>query len=210
MEMLTINAETRTTTGNSPARGLRRAGRLPAVLYGPKRQPVSLSIDTAELERLLKSHRGTQILCNLSVAGDKTRPVMVKEIQTKPVSNQFLHVDFYEIDMQRKLRVKVPVTTIGKSVGVERGGMLQIIRRELEVLCLPMAIPEEITLDVTDLDIGEAIHVEDISVSDDVEIPADVNFTVLTVLAAKMAEEEEVSEEELEEGEEEEEETEEE
>ena len=127
---------------------------------------------------------------------------MVKELQRHPVTLDFLHVDFYEVDMKRKIKVSVSVIPTGKSVGVERGGLLQIIRRELEVLCLPGKIPESIEIDVTDLDIGDSVHVEEISADKDVEIPADVNFTVLTVITPK-TEEEEIEEEEedaLEEG----------
>jgi large subunit ribosomal protein L25 len=92
--------------------------------------------------------------------------------------------------MDQKIKVMVPVVTTGKCVGVELGGMLQIIRRELEVFCLPDQIPENITIDITDLDIGDSFHVEDLQLEGDVEIPADVNFTILTVLSPKAEEEE--------------------
>ena len=100
--------------------------------------------------------------------------------------------------MTRKIRVNVPIVTTGKSVGEERGGIVQIVRRELEVLCLPGAIPETVTLDITNLDIGDAIHVEDITLEGDVEIPAETNFTVVTVTTpmAEEVEEEEPAEEE--------------
>ena len=91
--------------------------------------------------------------------------------------------------MDRKIRVRVPVTTRGKSNGVEMGGMLQIIRRELEVLCLPDDIPEVIEIDITELDMGESVHVEDIPLEGDVEIPHEVNFTVLTILSGRKVEE---------------------
>lgn len=129
---------------------------------------------------------------------------MIKEMQVNPVTNAFIHVDFFEISADRKIRVNVPVLTEGKSEGVERGGMLQLIRRELEVLCMPGEIPESITIDVSDLDIGDSVHVLDIPLEGDIELPTEANFTVLTVTSAKVEEEEEVEEEELEgEGEEE-------
>jgi large subunit ribosomal protein L25 len=90
----------------------------------------------------------------------------------------------------------VPVVTTGKSAGVEMGGMLQIIRRELEVFCLPDKIPENITIDITDLEIGDSLHVEELGLEEDIEIPADVNFTILTVLSPTAEEEEAVEEEE--------------
>ena len=123
---------------------------------------------------------------NLFIDDDKTpTPVMIKELQTHPVSGAYLHVDFYEVVMDRKIGIMVPVHTTGKSIGVENGGMLQLIRRELEVLCYPNQIPETIVIDITELDIGDSIHVEDVSVEGDSELPHDVNFTVLTISATK-------------------------
>jgi large subunit ribosomal protein L25 len=200
-----LTAETRKTKGNSPARALRRAGRVPAILYGRDTDSVMLSIGANDMETVMKEGSVGQSIFNLAIDGGKnTRAAMIKELQTDPLSQDLLHIDFYEVSMDRKLKVNVPVTTTGKSVGVELGGMLQIIRRELEVFCLPNAIPQEITIDITDLDIGNSVHVEDITLEGDVEIPHDVNFTVLTVLSPKAAEAEEVEEEieELAEGEE--------
>jgi large subunit ribosomal protein L25 len=111
---------------------------------------------------------------------------MVKELQTHPVTHRFLHVDFYEIDMQRKIKVMVPVVVRGKAKGVEDGGLLQIVRREIEVLCLPTEIPEAFEVDVSDLDIGDAIHLEDIQTVGNVEIVEETNVTVVTVLAPKV------------------------
>jgi large subunit ribosomal protein L25 len=123
---------------------------------------------------------------------------MVKELQSHPLSGELIHVDFYEFKEDEKIRVSVPVVITGKSAGVEVGGLLQIVRRELEVLCLPMEMPESIEIDVTNLEIGDSVHVDDISAEKGVEILADVNFTVVTVTSPKMVEEPE--EEELEEG----------
>ena len=117
------------------------------------------------------------------------------------MSRDFLHVDFYEVDLKRKINVMVPVTTTGKCIGIEMGGMIQLIRRELEVLCMPGELPESIEIDITELNIGDSVHVEDVKLEGDIEIPPDVDFPILTILSAKMAEEE-VEEEELEEGEE--------
>ena len=159
-----------------------------------------LSIGADDMETIIKEGSVGQSIFNLAIdGGNKTRAAMIKELQTDPVSQNLLHIDFYEVSMDRKLKVNVPVITTGKSVGVELGGMLQIVRRELEVVCLPNAIPQEITIDITDLDIGNSVHVEEITLQGDVEIPHDVNFTVLTVLSPKAVEEEEVEEEEGEE-----------
>ena len=202
MELLELNAVTRTDSGKGQARTLRREGRLPAVLYGPNTDPVMLSIDLSELEDITKGGSAGQALLSISVKGEKkSRTAMIKELQVSPLSGDYLHVDFYEVDMQKKINVMVPVTTIGKCIGIEMGGMLQLIRRELEVLCLPGNIPEHIEIDITELNIGDSVHVEDVKLEGDIEIPHEVDFTILTILSAKMKEEE-VEEEELEEGEE--------
>jgi large subunit ribosomal protein L25 len=203
LEQIDLKAQVRKTTGNGPARALRREGRIPAVLYGPKTDSMLLSIDLKEFEQIVKKANIGSVLLNLQIQNGKTstRPAMIKELQTHPPTGAFLHVDFYEIDMQRKITASVPVVTRGKSAGVEEGGLLQIVRRELEVFCLPTAIPEAIEVDISGLNIGDSIHIQEIPLPGDIEIPADVDYTVVTVLVPKV--EEVVEEEELEEGEEE-------
>ena len=203
MEQIDLKAQVRKTTGKGPARTLRREGRIPAVLYGPKTDSMMLSIDFKEFKQIVKKTNIGSDLLNLQIQNGKTstRPAMIKELQTNPVTGAFLHVDFYEIDMQRKITVSVPVVTRGKSVGVEEGGLLQIVRREFELFCLPTAIPEAIEVDIADLAIGDSIHVQEIALPAEVELPEETDFTVVTVLAPKV-EEEPVEEEELEEGEE--------
>ena len=205
MEQIELKANVRKTTGNGPARVLRREGRIPAVLYGPETEPILLSVNTGDFEEILKRGNVGQGLLNLIIQNGKavSKSVIIKELQTHPVSRDFLHIDFYEIDMKRKIKVNVPVVTKGKSKGVELGGVIQIIRHELEVLCFPGEIPEEIEIDITDLDMGDSIHVEEVHLEGDMEIQAEVNYTVLTVLSPKVEEEVvEEEEEELEEGEE--------
>ena len=205
MDNIELQAKTRKETGNGPARVLRREGQIPAILYGPDTEPCKLSIGARDLENILKKGSIGRAIFNLKIDdGQAAKPAMIKELQTHPVSRDILHIDFYAVDMARKVKVNIPIVTTGDCVGVELGGMLQIIRRELEVYCLPNAIPAEITIDITDLDVGNSVHVEDIALEGDVEIPHDVNFTILTVLAPKKAEEEEGGEEdeELAEGEE--------
>jgi len=203
LEQLDLKAQVRKTTGKGLARALRREGRIPAVLYGPKTDSMMLSIDFKEFEQIVRKANVGSVLLNLQIQNGETltRPAMIKELQTNPVSGAFLHIDFYEIDMQRKINVSVPVVTRGKSAGVEEGGLLQIVRREIELFCLPTAIPESIEVDISDLTIGDSIHVREITLPGDVELPEDIDFTVITVLAPKV-EEEVVEEEELEEGEE--------
>ena len=190
MELIELKSTVRTERGNGPARRLRREGKIPAVLYGPQKEPVSLTVQVTDLETALKRNKGSQLLLNLIIqnGGETTRTALLKELQVHPLTRNFIHADFYEIDMNRKIRVSVPVVAVGRSKGVEDGGMLQIIRRELEVFCYPNQIPENIEIDVTDLDIGDAVHIEELQAKGDVEYPADVNFTVLTIVGAQAEE----------------------
>jgi len=206
LEKIDLQASLRETVGNGPARVLRQAGRIPAILYGRNTEPVLLSVNSKELEQVLGKGSFGQFILNLVIQNGKkvTKAAMIKELQTHPVSGQLIHIDFYEIDMKRQIKVMVPVVTTGKSIGVEEGGMLNIVRRELEVFCLPGDIPESFEIDISEMTIGDSVHIEDIPLGDNVEVAADVNYTVVTVLSPKVEEEEvpEEDEEGLEEGEE--------
>lgn len=208
MDIVKLNAQTRSGTGKGAARALRRTGRIPAVLYGSDTDTRPLSVSIQELERMFNNPQFSRGLINLVVekGGSSQRTVMIKEFQSDPVKDHYLHIDFYEIKMDQKISTMVPVTTTGTSKGVEEGGILQIIRRELEVYCLPANIPEQIEVDISELDVGDSVHVSEIPLTEGVEIPYEVDFTILTVVSPKMeapAEGEEAAdEEELEEGEE--------
>ena len=204
MELIELKTNIRTTTGNGPARRLRQKGQIPAVLYGPGTESVLLSVNISDIDMVLKKGRIGQALLNLVIPDNgetSVKTVMVKELQIQPVSRNYLHIDFYEVAMDRKIMVNVPITTTGKAKGVEVGGILQIVRRELEVQCFPLDVPESIELDVTDLDIGDSIHVGDISLQSEIEFLGEENFTVVTIVSPKIEEEEEPIEEEEEEGE---------
>ncbi len=200
MELLELKTNLRSSVGSSPARELRRKGIIPAVFYGPETETILLSVNISDFEQAMKKGTSGQVLFSLVIQNGKTnkKTVMIKELQIHPVSRNFQHVDFYEIDMNRKINVKVPVTIKGKSKGLELGGTLQIVRRELDVLCLPLKVPKSIEVDITDIDIGESIHIDEIPIEDDIEIPFDKNFTVVTMLSPKFEEEPEELEEELE------------
>jgi large subunit ribosomal protein L25 len=201
LDFVELKTNIRTQVGNGPARALRREGKIPAVLYGPDTEPVLLAVAVNDLEQVLKKSKAAQVLLNVLIQNGETstKSAMIKELQTHPVSRDFLHVDLYEIALDRKITVKVPIAIKGKSIGVEEGGVLQTVRRELEVACLPFEIPEVIEIDVTDLDIGDSIHVGKLSIEGDIELMDDDHFTVVTVLSPKV---EEVEVEELEDEEE--------
>jgi large subunit ribosomal protein L25 len=203
LELIDLKTEKRTETGNGPARRLRQAGQIPAVYYGPNTKPILLSVNKNDLETVLKTGGVGQVILKLVIQHNgetRTMPAMIKELQTHPVSRNFIHIDFYEINMDRKITVKVPVVTTGVAKGVELGGILQTVRRELEVECLPLEVPESIVIDISDLDIGDSIHVGKISLEGDIEILDDEDYTVVTVVSPRLEEAEAPEEEEAEEG----------
>jgi len=187
LKQLELNATIRKTKGNGPARSLRREGRFPGVLYGPGTQPVMLSLNVRDFEHVVQKGNIRRTIFSLSIQNGSTvtKPAVIKELQTHPVSGQFLHVDFYEIDMNRKLRVMVPLVPKGKAKGEEFGGMLQIIEREIAVFCLPQEIPDSLEIDVSELGVGDALHVKDIALPGGVELPPGENYTVVTVVSPK-------------------------
>ena len=160
---------------------------IPGVLYGPVTPPVMLAVVARDFEHVVQKGNIRRTIFSLSIQNGATlnKPAVIKELQTHPVSGQFLHVDFYEIDMNRKLRVMVPILPKGKAKGEEFGGIMQIIRREIEVLCLPREIPEALELEVAELGIGDALHVKDIALPAGVELAPGVNYTVVTVVSPK-------------------------
>jgi large subunit ribosomal protein L25 len=204
LEIFDLKVTQRNTFGKGSARTLRREGLIPAILYGPKRDSIPLTVSPLDLDKIYKTSSSEQVIFNLVIENGGTQNVtaMVKEVQAAPVTRQYLHIDFYEISLDEEIVVNIAVEVTGKSKGVERGGFLNVVRYELEVSCLPTDMPDNIQIDVTDLDIGDSIHVEDLAVMDKVKILADPGLTVLTVVAPTIEEEELPEEEEVEEGEE--------
>ena len=200
-----LGVELRKEQGKGVARKLRAAGRIPAVCYRRNAEPVPVSLDPKELDLLLRSaSAGINTLIDLKVTGGGDfdgRQVLVKELQRDPISGAYLHADLYAVDLQQKIHVAVPINLEGTPIGVSLGGgLLDYATREVDVECLPNAIPEEFTIDVSEIEIGQSLHVRDIAVPEGVEILNDPDVTVMSVVAP-LAIEEEVPEEE-EEGEE--------
>ena len=188
MKQADFAVKVREEKGKGAARRLRRQGIVPAVFYGHKTKPVPLAVPAKELQNILHSTSGASTFLNLKFeggSGNTERMAIIKEIDMDPVTDEFIHVDFYELLMDEKITADVPVRFVGKAKGVEMGGTLQPIRRELEVKCLPKDLPEVIEVDVTDLGVGESIHIDDIKLPAGVEVPHDVNFTVAVVLGKK-------------------------
>lgn len=199
MELIELKAKTREKTGKGAARKLRSANGVPAIMYGVRTDPVMLSLDATDLDKIIRENGSSGLFFSLKLDGAGQKAVLLKDLQMDPFGMKYFHADFQEIDMDSKISVVVPVETEGVCKGVKEGGILQIIRRELEVLCKPGDTPESVVIDISDLDIGDAVHVADIDLGDAVEIPHEVNFTVITIVPPTTSDKE--GEEVLEEGE---------
>ncbi len=184
---LELTAVKRDRSGKGPARGVRREKGVPAVLYGPKTEATSLTVASAQLEKLLRGTGGESRLLNLNIEGDTTRQVLIREVQTHPYRRQFLHIDFYEVPLDQYIEVEVGVVLVGDSVGVQKGGELNLIQRTLTVRCLPNQIPEKIPVDVSKVDLGQMVHIEDLPAQETYEFVADPGMGVVSVLAPESA-----------------------
>jgi large subunit ribosomal protein L25 len=192
----TISASTRDGTGKGAARTARREGRIPGVLYGHGEESVSLSVETNELKRLLHSISVENTILDLDLGGGEPYKVLIRELQRHPFRDEFLHIDFFHVAMDEKIQVEIPIVLTGTPTGVKnKGGVLDHQLRELEVFCLPGNIPEKVEFDVSELDIGDSIHVRDIQLPD-VEILTDLDRSVVAVLAPTVIEVEEAAAEE--------------
>lgn len=198
-----LNAETRNATGKGASRAARRAGRVPAILYGGTGEPLTLSLDRRELVLAVEKGGFTSKLFDLQFGSDAQR-VLPREVQLHPVTDIPMHVDFLRISADSKINVMVAVIFINEeeSPGLKRGGVLNVVRHEVELICGAESIPDSLTADLTGLDIGDGIHISSITLPDGVT-PAitDRDFTVATIAAPTIHVEEEI-EKEGEEGEE--------
>ena len=186
-----LNVEPRVRTGKGGARRVRQDGLVPGVVYGKGIDTLNLRVDPKALETAIATESGWNTLITLKGDGPfDGKVVILKDWQVDPIRRDILHVDFQTINLKQKIYVEVPVHTVGKSEGEKAGGRLQLVRHELEVYCLPDNIPASFEVDVSAMNIGDVVHVEDIEVPEGVEIPHDVNFTVVTVVGVKPEEEE--------------------
>jgi len=202
LDLIKLKAQLRKTSGKGAARRLRQNKAIPGIVYGHGSEPVMLSLDAIEFDKIIRENGSTGLFFNLKIEGGKNKTVMLKEMQMDTFSLNYLHIDLHEIDMDTTVTISIPVEAVGQSKGVEEGGVLQMIRRELDVVCKPADTPDRIQIDISDLGIGDSVHVEEIDLGDNVEIPFDVDFTVIAI-GAPTEEEEEIEEDEdlLEEGE---------
>jgi large subunit ribosomal protein L25 len=159
-----LEATGRDSFGKNEARRTRRGGRIPGVLYGEGRDATPISVEPRALLRILHSESGANTLISLKLAGAGDTRVLVKDFQLDPVTHQMLHADFYRVAMDKTLEVTVPVTIKGEPKGVkQQGGILEFVRREIVVSCLPADIPEHIEVDVSELLLHQGIRVRDVA-----------------------------------------------
>lgn len=180
----------RAGVGKGGARALRREGLVPGVVYGKGMASCTVSVDPKELKQAIATAAGWNTLITLQGDGPfDGKVVILKDVQVHPLRREPVHYDFQAVDLQKKVSVMVPVHAIGKSKGEKNGGQLQIIRHELEVVCLPDNIPTSIDIEVAALNIGDVVHINDITFPAGVEAaPHEVNFTVITVTGHKAEE----------------------
>lgn len=200
MQQVRLEAQKRETAGKGAARGMRRAGHIPGVLYGRKNEVIPIRINARGFQDFLQNY-GENAFINLDIADHGTENVMVKEIQRDPVSNQLLHTDLLRISMDEPITAAASIILVGSAPGIEEGGILEFPHRQLTLHCLPTLLPEEIEVDISELGIDDRISVEDISLPEEIEILDDPHTRIVAVVPPRI--EEEPTEEEEIEGEEE-------
>jgi large subunit ribosomal protein L25 len=169
-------------------------GRLPAVFYGPGINPIMLSIDYIHLRKIIEGGSAENIIFDLMIDSDEesqSKKVMIKEIQRDPVTRDYLHIDLYEIAMGKELEVDIPVHLINTPIGVSEGGILEHIRRKLRVSCMPEDMVDKIDIDVSGLDIGQSVHIKDVSFPPGLRSTEDESLPIAIVVAPTITPEEE-------------------
>lgn len=193
-----LGARHRHNKGKGAARELRKNKKVPAIFYGPNTEPRMLALDYPELEGIMKQFAGENIILDLKVhsdGGTETRSVILKDLQIDPIKDTYLHADFYEISMDKEITVNVPIHLTNTPIGVTNGGVLQHIKRELTISCLPDKLVDVLKLDVSGLDIGDSLHVRDIELPEGMTSLDDDHQSVAVVAAPTAMPEEEAEEE---------------
>jgi large subunit ribosomal protein L25 len=186
----TLQAEKRDGRGKNEARRLRTEGRIPAVVYGAEKgKAVEIAVDPKALLRILHSESGVNTLIGLQLDGGNTR-VLVKEYQVDPIDHKLLHADFYQVAMDKALTVTVPIVLKGEARGVkQQGGIVDFVNREIELECLPADIPENITVDISELMLNQGLRVRDLHIEGAKWKPiSDADTMIVHVVALKAEE----------------------
>ena len=187
MEEIKLDAQVRIQVGSRKIKAIRRENAVPAIVYGGESKPTNIKVDRSNYERIMRHHHGQSVIFRLNVMDGENKlrdySVIVKEEQHDPVSDKLVHIDFNRISLTKELEVKVPVETKGDPVGVKRdGGSLEHNLWELPVICLPTKIPQKIVVEVGHLEIGDAIHVRDITLPEGVRTKQDPDTILVSVI----------------------------
>ena len=184
-ELNLVEAQPRTERGKNEARRVRRGGRVPAVLYGAKKQTLALSVDPKQIARILTSESGHNTIFDLQVGDERTK-AMIVDWQYEPIKGALLHIDLKRIAMDERLKVSVPIMLKGEAAGVkQQGGILEQVLREVELECLPADIPSHIDAHVSELVFGKLLRVSDLTHSGRVKFLTDPNQTVAHIISVK-------------------------
>jgi large subunit ribosomal protein L25 len=192
VETITFQVEPRAGAGKGPSRQLRRAGRVPAVIYGEHQDQQMISVETRALRRELNNPRFFSTLCSLDLGGEAIR-VLPREVQLHPVTDSPIHADFVRVSRGTTITVTVQVAFLNEdsSPGLKRGGVLNVVRREIEVICPADAIPSELELDLAMANIGDSLHISQVALPEGVRPTiADRDFTIATISAPTVVAEE--------------------
>ena len=201
MRQIELVAQKRNAFGKGATRNLRRSGIVPGVLYGRNQDTISVQINAHTFRRFLRTN-GENMLIDLNIDEHGTETVLIKELQRHPVKRNLIHADFIRISLDEPVTTQVPITLVGSATGVQEGGVLTFLHRQLSVSCLPLLIPEEIQVDISEMDIGDAIRIEDLTLDEGVENLEDPQAQIVSVVPPIVEVEPVEEDEEIEEGEE--------
>lgn len=186
---ITVTAEVRSSRGKNEAHRTRRAGLIPAVVYGAHQDPITIAVSPREINKIVRSSTGYNTIFTLSVTGGESTPVMVVDQQVDPIKGTLLHADLKRIDLSKRIRITVPVHTAGEPAGVKvQGGLLEIISRSIDIECLPDEIPESFTVNVSELMIGQSKRASNVELSGSMKLVSAPD-TVIAHIVALRAEE---------------------
>jgi large subunit ribosomal protein L25 len=190
LETLEIQVDARDKKRKRDAKRLLRSGKIPAILYGPKTESVALELDKRDFSSRIAGLEGSHLVRLKSASAALADKVaLVKDMQYHPINGDVIHADLYEVDLSARITVNVPLHFVGKAAGVVRGGILQPIVREIEVECLPLDIPGFFDVDVSGLDIGDSVHIEELPMPEGVTAVYESNMALVAVVPPTVEEE---------------------
>ncbi|MCK4401990.1 50S ribosomal protein L25/general stress protein Ctc [bacterium] len=196
MQKIQLQANARKEINKKSTKELRKQGCIPAVLYGHGIKTLNLTVEQKKFEQMIKKTHGENVLISLSIDSDgssKQETVMIRDIQYHPVSDGLLHIDFYKILLHEKITTRINIVLTGQAAGVKEGGVLDHSMRDVEVSCLPDKMPGHFEVDVTQLEIGSSIHIRDLKIPEGVEVLADPEQAIVSIVPPTIIKEEEVA-----------------